>query len=161
MKLVKVSNKFFNKCKTYNVHKELLYNEDGRPSVLLVKLKYKGTYHKFVVPLRSNISPKTPKNQYMPLPPNKNTKPRHSHGIHYIKLFPIEDKYVQTYIISDEFDLMVKQIIDNNEDIIIAACQSYLIQCEEGKKHFMSPDIDGILAMFDKLNSETEKDMAH
>lgn len=53
------------------------------------------------------------------------------------------------------------EIIDNNEDIVIAACQNYLIQCEEGKKHFMSPDIDGILAMFDKLSSETEKDITY
>lgn len=61
MRLVKISNEFFNKCRENNVHKELMFNEDGRPSVLIVKLKYKEQYHKFVVPLRSNISPKTPK----------------------------------------------------------------------------------------------------
>ena len=61
MKLVKISNEFFNECRKNNVHRELLFNEDGRPSVLIVKLKYKDQYHKFVVPLRSNISPKTPK----------------------------------------------------------------------------------------------------
>ena len=65
MKLVKISNKFFNDCKKNNIHKELMFNEDGRPSVLIVRLKYKGNFHKFVVPLRSNISPTTPKNQYM------------------------------------------------------------------------------------------------
>lgn len=73
------------------------------PSVLIVRLKYKGNFHKFVVPLRSNISPTTPKNQYMSLPPNSKTKPHHSHGIHYIKIFPITDKYVQSYLISDPF----------------------------------------------------------
>ena len=61
MRLVKISNEFFDKCRENNVHKELMFNEDGRPSVLIVKLKYKEQYHKFVVPLRSNISPKTPK----------------------------------------------------------------------------------------------------
>ena len=50
MRLVKISNEFFNKCKKNNVHKELMFNEGGRPSVLIVKLKYKEQYHKFVVP---------------------------------------------------------------------------------------------------------------
>ena len=99
MRLVKISNEFFNKCRENNIHKELMFNEDGRPSVLIVKLKYKEQYHKFVVPLRSNISPKTPKDQYFSLPPNPKTKPYHSHGIHYIKLFPIEDKYVQLLLV--------------------------------------------------------------
>lgn len=149
MKLVKISNEFFVKCKKYNIAKELLYNEDGRPSVLIMKLRYKEQYHKFVVPLRSNISPTTPKDQYMSLPPNSKTKPHHSHGIHYIKIFPIKDEYVQSYLISDKFDLMIKKIIDENEADIVSACQDYLKKCELGKKHFMTPDIDGIIKMLD------------
>lgn len=47
MRLVKISNEFFDKCRENNVHKELMFNEDGRPSVLIVKLKYKEQYHKF------------------------------------------------------------------------------------------------------------------
>ena len=153
MRLVKVSNEFFEKCRKNNVHKELLFNEDGRPSVLIIRLKYKGRYHKFVVPLRSNISRTTPRSQYFSLPPNSKTRPRHSHGIHYIKLFPIDDKYVQTYLISERFDLLVKRIIDENERHIIQACQRYLTQCENGNKHFMTPDIDGIINM---LNNERD-----
>lgn len=149
MKLVKVSNNFFDECKKNNVHQELLFNEDGRPSVLIVKLKYKGQYRKFVVPLRSNISPKAPSEQYFSLPPNSKTKVHHSHGIHYIKLFPIDDKYIQSYLISEKFDLLVKEIIDNNETIIIRACQEYLIKCENGNKHYMTPNIDGIIDMLD------------
>ena len=141
MKLVKISNKFFNDCKKNNIHKELMFNEDGRPSVLIV---------------RSNISPTTPKNQYMSLPPNSKTKPHHSHGIHYIKIFPITDKYVQSYLISDPFDLMVKNIIDNNESEIIQACQDYLFECENGNKHFMTPDIDGIIKMLDMLDENKD-----
>lgn len=147
MKLVKISNDFFKECRKNNVHNELLFNEDGRPSVLIVKLKYKEQYHKFVVPLRSNISPKTPKNQYFPLPPNSKTKPYHSHGIHYIKLFPIEDKYIQSYAISEPFDILVKKKIDDNEFEIVQSCQEYLEKCENGSKHFMTPNIDGILNM--------------
>ena len=77
----------------------------------------------FVVRLRSNISPKTPKDQYFSLPPKPKTKPRHSHGIHYIKLFPIDDRYVQSYLISELFDILVKKIIDDNESDIIQSCQ--------------------------------------
>ena len=54
MRLVKISDLFFGECKKRGTESELLYNENGRPSVLLVHLKYKGNIHKFVVPLRSN-----------------------------------------------------------------------------------------------------------
>lgn len=155
MKLVKVSNEFFTLCKNNNVNKELMFNEDGRPSVLVMKLKYRDTYRKFIVPLRSNISSSTPKDQYFSLPPNPKTKSHHSHGIHYIKLFPIVDEYVQTYVISEKFDLMVKKIIDDNERVIIEACQNYLEKCENGQKHFMTPDIDGIIQVLDSKNEKS------
>lgn len=157
MKLVKVSDEFFNLCKKHNVSDELLYNEDGRPSVLIVKLKYKQRYHKFVIPLRSNISPRTPKNQYMSLPPNPHTKANHSHGIHYIKMFPIVDKYVLPYKIDKVYDVLIKNIIDGKETDIIKDCQEYLNQCEEGNKHFMTPDIDGIIEMLDSIAEEDTK----
>lgn len=157
MRLVKVSNDFFKECKKNNVHKELMFNECGRPSVLIMKLKFQEQYHKFVVPLRSNISPTTPKKQYFSLPPNSKTKPHHSHGIHYIKMFPIDDKYVQSYEISEPFDLMVKKIIDKNESNIIQSCQEYLKQYESGNKHYMTPDIEGILGM---LYLKNNKDVA-
>ena len=41
MKLVKISNDFFKECRMNNVHKELMFNEEWRPSVLIAKLKYK------------------------------------------------------------------------------------------------------------------------
>ena len=71
MKLVKVNQKFYDLCKQYGVADELMENEAGRPGVLLVQLTYKGINRNFVVPLRSNISGKTPKEQYLSLPPNK------------------------------------------------------------------------------------------
>lgn len=80
----------------------------------------------------SNISSRTPKGQYFSLPPNSKTKPHHSHGIHYIKLFPIEDRYVQSYLINEPFDILVKKIIDNNEFVIIQSCQNYLKKYESG-----------------------------
>lgn len=39
--LVKVKSSFYQLCKQYGVDNELLFNENGRPCVLLVKLRYK------------------------------------------------------------------------------------------------------------------------
>ena len=146
MKQVKILDQFYADCQRYNTISELLFNEDGRPCVLIAKLKYKGSLHKFVIPMRSNISPTTPKSQYFALPPNRNTRRHCSHGIHYIKLFPVVDNYIAPYYISSQFDCQVKSIIDKNEKEIINKCQEYLNQCENGNKHYMTPDIDGILS---------------
>lgn len=55
MRLVKISDSFFNECKKHSVHKELLFNEDGRPSVLLISLKYKEQYRKFVESMKKSL----------------------------------------------------------------------------------------------------------
>lgn len=147
MQLVKVKEQFYQECKKHGTDKELLFNKGGRPCVLIVKLKYKGQNHKFVVPLRSNIASNAPKEQYFPLPPNSATKSRNRHGVHYIKLFPIDSKYVQKYRIDNNVHMQqVQVILDKNEKNIIAACQQYLCEYEQGRKNAMSPDIDGILA---------------
>lgn len=101
MQLVKVGNSFYEECKKRGTDKELLFNKSGRPCVLIVKLKYKGQNYKFVVPLRSNIASNAPKDQYFPFPPNPATKDRNRHGVHYIKLFPINSKYIQKYRIEN------------------------------------------------------------
>lgn len=147
MKLVKVKNIFYQDCLLHLTADELMYNECGRPCVLILHLNYQGMRRKFVVPLRSNISGSTPKWQYFSLPPNKDTKSGYSHGIHYIKLFPIKDKYIDSYLIDgDNYKLLIKGIIDKHEKEIVTACQNYLNHVAEGKKHPMTPDIDGILS---------------
>lgn len=125
MQLVKVGEQFYQECKKHGTDKELL----------------------FVVPLRSNIAANTPKNQYFALPPNPATKSGNRHGVHYIKLFPIDSKYIQKYRIENNaYMQQVKSILDKNEKDIITACQNYLYECEQGKKNPMTPDIDGILS---------------
>lgn len=147
MQLVKVGNQFYEECKKRGTDKELLFNKSGRPCVLILKLKYKGQKQKFVVPLRSNIASNTPKEQYFPLPPNSATKAGNRHGVHYIKLFPIDSKYIQKYRIENNaYMQQIKAILDKNEKEIIMACQNYLKECEQGKKNLMTPDIDGILS---------------
>lgn len=150
MKLVKVNKQFYIDALSNGTNKELLENEAGRPCVLIIDLIYKGVKRKFVVPLRSNISNKTPKNQFFSLPPNNKTKPGNHHGIHYIKLFPINMKYVNNYLIEgDSFLKLIKEIIDKNESVIVKACQNYLIDVENGKGSTFTPDIDGILDWID------------
>lgn len=68
------------------IDKEMLQNSD-RPCVLILKLKYKGVNHCFAVPMRSNISAASPKNEYFPLPPRYTTRSERRHGLHYIKMF--------------------------------------------------------------------------
>lgn len=75
MQLVTVAKDFFTQCKKHGTDRELLYDKQGRPCVLIVDLIYKGKKHTFVVPLRSNISKSAPKSQYFPLPPNASTQP--------------------------------------------------------------------------------------
>lgn len=91
-----------------------------RPCVLIVRLKYKGHNHKFAIPLRSNIPAASPKDEYFALPPRTTTRPKNRHGIHYIKMFPVKNEYLQIYRMDgDMFSLMTKAIIDKNEKRII------------------------------------------
>lgn len=147
MELVKVKETFYTECVKHNTDQELMFNEQGRPCVLMIRMKYRDKYYKFVVPLRSNISGATPKNQYFSLPPNANTKKGNSHGLHFIKIFPVTEQYIDKYLIDkSSHKLMIKSIIDKNEETIINECQNYLESCEQGKQHYMTPNIDGILA---------------
>ena len=80
MRLVKVKQEFYDLCIRHNVAKELLFNEEGRPCVLIMRLRYREEKRDFVVPLLSNISKYTPKEQYFSLPPNPKTKSGNKHG---------------------------------------------------------------------------------
>lgn len=152
MKLVKAKGDFYLLCKQYGVDEQMLFNENGRPCVLLVKLEYRGKLRDFIIPIRSNISPAASKEEYTALPPNKKTKPKFKHGIHYIKMIPIEKSYIEKYQISnDDFMLKIKSIIDNNEKEIIMRAKEYLSKYESGFRHRFATNIDGIANMLDKI----------
>lgn len=150
MKLVKVNKDFYDMLRSSRLEHEIMFNEKGRPCVLLVDMFYKNKKRPFVIPLRSNISPCTPSNQYFSLPPSHNTKTYHHHGVHYIKLFPIKNQYIEKYRIkNDSFYATILRILDANESRIVSECQHYLQQCENGNQHFMTPDLDGIIKMLE------------
>lgn len=150
MKLVKVKQSFFDLCEQNNVADQLMKTKNGRPGVLIVKLTYRGKNRDFIVPLRSNIPPTAEAWEYKKLPPNKDTKPRCRHGIHYIKMFPIKKGYIDKYNIDNNIYLLtIKNIIDKSTKEIVDACQNYLNDYEAGNKHKFSVNIDGIIKVLD------------
>ena len=152
MNLVKVQKRFFDCCKLNGADpkNQLLHNEADRPCVLLLKLNYKGKKRDFVVPLKSNIKPNTDRKTFFPLPPNPNTRENNFHGIYYIKLFPIQKKYLQRYQYSgNPYLCKVKSIIDKNERNIVNACQRYLDDYSKGKRNHYTPELDLIIDFLD------------
>lgn len=146
MKFASIKNSFFELCKKYNADNELLFNTNRRPYLLIIRMHYKDQLRDFALPFRSDISSKTPRNQYFSLPPRPTTKPGRKHGLHYIKLFPISREYLEKFKIKDDayYENLVK-IINKNQKEIVDQCQNYLKEYEiKGKQEF-SPDIDKII----------------
>lgn len=128
-----------------------MLQKSGRPCVLVIRLKYKKRRYDFAVPLRSNINPSTPKDQYFALPPRSSTKAKHRHGIHYAKMFPIDRnsaiKYRTEGNVSAE---RIKSVIDQHEKQIIRECQEYLDKYENGIRPMYSTNIDLLITLFNK-----------
>lgn len=151
MKLIKVSPSYYQLLYANKLDGEIVHNELGRPCILILRLKYNGRPHDFAVPLRSNISPKAPPDEFIALPPNSKTKPTFHHGIHIIKMFPIDRTQCQKFLTDgDEFFEMIKGIIQKREPEIIERCQKYLDKYAAGDRHQFSPDIDGIISLLEK-----------
>lgn len=144
-------------CEEKDVANQLMKTKDGRPGVLILKLKYRGKEHDFIVPLRSNIPAKAEEWEYKKLPPNKETRPGCRHGIHYIKIFPIKKEYIDKYNIDQSnYLLTIKGIIDKSTKEIVEACQEYLSEYEKGNRHRFSPDIDDILKVLEEQDDSAK-----
>ena len=113
MKLVSINQKLLD---AFGTDSEML-KKPGRPCVLVIKLKYKGRNMDFAIPLRSNISANTPKNQYFNLPTRSTTKAGNRHGIHYIKMFPIDKKYLLRYRTEgNDFATLIKTLLTKTKN---------------------------------------------
>lgn len=145
MKIHSISKNFFTLCSFDN---ELVFNTNRRPHLVVKNLIYKEKRHAFAIPLRSNI--KAPKWQYFSLPPTSNTKNKRVHGIHYIKMFPINKKYLESYFNNDRQHLLIKKTIKKNTKIIVKESQEYINRYEKGNIHRYATDIEQI---HNKLNS--------
>ncbi|MDD5860399.1 MAG: hypothetical protein PUC99_08700 [Eubacteriales bacterium] len=125
----------------------------ARPCVLVVRLKYKGHKRSFAIPMRSNISARTPRNQYFALPTRSTTRPGNHHGLHYIKMFPVTKKYLIRYRIEgNAFAMTVQSVIDKHESQIIKECQQYLDAYESGCRIPFSTDLDLLISILDSLS---------
>lgn len=154
MKLTLISINESLLTKYRKIDKEVM-EKSGRPVVLIVRLKYKGRNREFAVPLRSNIAPSVPPEEYFPLPNRSATKPRHHHGLHYIKMFPVEKRFYVRY--RTEGNIAAKlclAFIDKNESKIVENCQAYLSRYEIGIRPNFSTSIDLLLEELDKLCSK-------
>ena len=151
MKFASVSNAFFQLCKAHDADDELLFNRNRRPYLIIMSLKYRGANRKFALPFRSDISPKTPRGQYFSLPPRPTTKPGRRHGLHYIKMFPIETKYLEKFRIDgSSYYIMLTKIINRNEKRIVKECQGYLDAYEKNGRFPFAPDIDKIVEILSR-----------
>lgn len=144
MRLVSIPK---DRLKNYTKDAEMLQKAD-RPCALIMRLSYKGSTYSFAVPLRSNISPNTPKNQYYPLPPRRTTKSKYRHGVHYIKMFPVtRDIVCMFHTENNVYMSIVKSMLDRDEKRIIKECQEYLIRYEAGERPQFATDIDYLLTL--------------
>ena len=131
--------------KNYTKDPEMLQKSD-RPCALIIQLKYKDHRYDFAVPLRSNISPSAPKDQYFPLPPRSKTKSKYRHGVHYIKMFPVKKSMLNIFHTDNNvYACMIKAILNTNEKDIVKACQDYLSAYENGVRPAFATDIDALL----------------
>ena len=132
MKIVSISQDFFDLVEG---DRELMLKHN-RPCIVVVRLRFRGKRRDFAVPLRSNIAPNVPKDQYFALPPRPTTRPGCRHGIH----FRTEGSaYYET----------LQRIIDGNTKRIVSECQAYLDRYErEGRPRF-AVDIDRIVGLME------------
>ena len=148
MKIVSIDQKLLAR---FSGDPEIL-QKAGRPCVLVIRLKYKEKNRDFAVPLRSNISANTPKDQYFALPPRASTRPANHHGLHYIKMFPVSKQYLIKYRTDgNDFATLIQKIIDKNEKQIVTDCQKYLDLYQAGVRPSFSTDIDYLLTQLNDI----------
>ena len=148
MRLVSISPVLLD---AYSFDREVMHKA-GRPYVLVVRLKYKGSNRDFAVPIRSNIPAAAPKEQYFALPPRPSTKPKNRHGLHYIKMFPVAKRHLLRYRTEgNAFAELIQSIIEKNKKEIILACQHYLDEYAAGKRPLYSTDLDKLIEQLDEV----------
>ena len=122
----------------------------NRPCIVVVRLRFRGKRRDFAVPLRSNIAPNVPKDQYFALPPRPTTRPKlpPRHPLHqdvphnqaYQRRFRTEGSaYYET----------LQRIIDGSTKRIVSECQAYLDRYEQEGRPRFAVDIDRIVVLLE------------
>lgn len=149
MKLITISNQLADELQALD--SEFLLNKNGRPCVLVIRLKYAGRRQDFAIPLRSNIPPAEQKANYFPLPPRATTKPHHRHGLHFVKMFPITKGHTQKFHTDNNAEYKrINNILDKNTRQIVAQAQAYLTAYEQGNRSLYATNIDKLLDYISK-----------
>lgn len=149
MRLVSIADDYVNLLSS---HDREFMQKRGRPCVLLVRLRFRGVRRDFAVPLRSNIAPNVPKDQYFPLPPRPSTKSRHRHGIHYIKMFPVSREQIRRFRTEgNTYYEKLLSILAKNEREIVKACQEYLVRYEKFGRPRFAVDLDQAIRLMASL----------
>jgi len=158
MKFSSIKDEFFGLYITDD--DEVLHNKnEKRPYLIIITLKYKNCRHDFALPLRSNLANYTPKEQYFALPPSRTTMKNKVHGIHYIKMFPVVNKYLKKFHYDkDNFYTLIHKIVIKNKDRIINEAQKYLENYETGERVQYASKIDKIFAAI--YSKETIEEVA-
>ncbi|MFL0194414.1 hypothetical protein ACJDU8_02330 [Clostridium sp. WILCCON 0269] len=147
LKVVNIKEEFFN---IFDFSTEIMTNEDNdnnRPFLLILSLRYKSKKQSFAIPFRSNIQVnKSTKGLYFPLPRRYTTRPHHAHGLHYIKIFPVLTKYCDKFVMNEsDYTAKLMQYIEKNISKIVGQAQEYLKKYEEGFRANYCTNIDRLL----------------
>lgn len=142
MKLKRIKEDYYQKI--IGVDSEVLHNKGRRPYVIIMKLNYKGTLQNFAIPLRSNISVSAPRYTFFSLPKRSTTKDYHVHGLHYIKLVPICNRFLENIEMSDTYKFYL-EIIRKNKEQIRNEVQAILDQYGKGIIAKYSTNLDGLI----------------
>lgn len=162
VRLVAIKQEFFD---IFDFQTEIMSkdkNGKDRPFLMLLRLKYKGQKRTFALPFRSNIQVnKNTKGLYFALPRRSTTKDKHAHGLHYIKIFPIDAKYCNKFVMkTDEYNDRLVAYIEKNISTIVKEAQAYLESYEQGARPNYCTDLDRMINAIETYEqTRIEKDI--
>ncbi len=135
--------------KQFYVYREETMNNDMRPYLLIKRLDYRGESTTFAVPLRSNISNNyLPFKHYFPLPDLDKTRQLHTHGLHYVKMFPIPTQFLNKFNYPDDSYNNLFEYIYSQRNKIIMDAQQYLIDYEKGEHVLYSTPLEEMMEIY-------------
>ncbi|MGA3433089.1 hypothetical protein ACA584_15040 [Lactiplantibacillus plantarum] len=112
---------------------ELLYSDNPRANVLVVKMNFQGKKISFAIPWRSNLKKgATPPYCFYNLPNTTKTSQNRIACLDFTKAFPLPNKNINTYYnkynVNETKDAQTLMFIDKNIKNIISNFQAYLDQ---------------------------------
>ena len=79
-----------------SVNREVLLKQ--RPCLFMAKLRYRGIFQDFAIPLRSNVNPNSLAQGYFyELPPRVSTQLNKVHALDFRKMMPVERRFTRPF----------------------------------------------------------------